>query len=656
MWAPEVENMELDLPVIEKIDDPEKLLAEITECLQQKDTRSLKTYILEHKTKEESIFWELILRIGQCINAETSERHAEFFDVCCRCLMYLVKVGNPKECLLALLEQVDTFIDDVKFKNFLPPIQTALLNIPTKLFHSLDITLETVSSHLRSLELPENTQLEGEEVKIFHADKIVIRLADILYVYLKFLEPFVNAVVVHLEMTDAAKQEAVVLKKHLIRLFEHPLCHLVLTYDPTSDKAKSDSRLCAELAISLLSKVETDLHKLMKHARMKSSSECTIKKPNDDMQTEGKKGLGQEECENEENEIKLASLNAPKDAVTDIVDAWDFQMEVVPLAKACLAYLVHVEHLGLSKYPAVYTYGYLLDFYLETISVLLKNTNYPVNYKGLLLLNVLTQLVPKNTIAIDYLDNPNYLTVINDLIHIMVKCPVRDHRTMATTIFPVFISRFVAAGRFQIYQSILISCDHSGLKGYLITLLKNDINDNLRIALSQNASEKDGESENKNINSTVCEPFMGKRLEKLLKLALILPEKETTDMLEHSDQIISSLNLLRFLILADSPESNITGFWSILPDIETEFLSPLRRGLDLSRAHYVLDLDTMKAGQKSGRKGAEVDFSIEGMTLPLMEEREKVELLGKAVNTHDVMLSLVARVSELVDQQRRLTK
>lgn len=281
MWAPEDENMEL--PVIEQIDDPEKLLAEITECLHQKDTRSLKTHILEHKTKHDSIFWELILRIGKCIDAETFEHHPEFFDVCCRCLMYLVKVGNPKETLLALLEQVDTFIDDVKFKNFLPPIQTALLKIPTKLFHSLDITLETVSSHLRSLELPENSQLEGEELKIFHADKIVIRLADILYVYLKFLEPFVNAVVVHLEMTVAAKKEALVLKKHLIRLFEHPLCHLILTYDPSSNKAKSDSRICAELAVSLLTKVETDFHKLMKHVRIKRE-EFKKKKAYDDRQ------------------------------------------------------------------------------------------------------------------------------------------------------------------------------------------------------------------------------------------------------------------------------------------------------------------------------------------------------------------------------------
>uniref|UniRef100_A0A0B7AJE7 Glomulin n=1 Tax=Arion vulgaris TaxID=1028688 RepID=A0A0B7AJE7_9EUPU len=654
MWAPD--NDSVELPMIDRIDNSQQLLASIIESLQQKDTRSLKTYILEHKLKDENIFWELILQIGNCINAETSETAPDFFDVCCRCLLYLVKVGNPKETLLALLEQVDTFIDDVKFKNFLPAIQTSLLKIPSKLFHSLDITLETVSSHLRSLSIPENTQLEGDELKLFHMDKSVVRLVDILCAYLKFLEPFVNTIDVHLDnLSFASKQEVLVLKKHLIRLFEHPLCYLVLTYDPLS--SKSDSRLCAEHAMALLSRVETDFHRFLKNATLKSDEGNNVREGNDDDCVKEIKDMeiNQEEYDNQLNDRKVANNCVPEDGAADVVNDWDFKLEITPLAKACLAYLIYVEHLGMHKLPAVYRHDYILDANLEIISILLKNFNYPINYKGLLLCKVLTDLVPRNIISVYYLDNPNYMTVINDLIHVMIKCPVKDHRTLATQIFPSLIGRFVVAGRYQIYQSILISSDHSGLKGYLITLLKNDINDNIKHVKSQGVSEIQDET-SKDTTKSLSEYFSGKKFEKLLKLALVLQEKETTDMLENSNQIISALNLLRFLILADPPNLNMTGFWDFLPVIDKDFLSPLRRGLDLSKAHYVLELDMMKGGNRDVRKDTEMSVAVEGMTLPMLEEKEKIDLLEKAVNTHHVMLSLLARVSELVDQQKRLMK
>lgn len=646
------------MPVIEKIDDPEKLLAEIVECIQHRDARTLKTYILEHKIKDGSIFWELILKIGDCVDSKTCESDPDFFDVCCRCLLYLVKVGNPRETLLALLEQVDTFIDDVKFKNFLPPIQTALLKIPSKLFHSLDITLETVSAHLRSLQLPENVQFEGEEVKLFHVDKNVVRLTDILYTYLKFLEPFVNAVDVHLEnLTSAARQEALVLKKHLIRIFEHPLCYLVLTYDLKSDQAKSDSRLCAELAMTLLAKVETDFHRLIRNSAQlcekQSSSEIgdnkqCIKEIKD-------ADLNEEEQDNDENERKLASGKGPKDDTMDLVEAW--KPEIHPLALACLSYLIHVEHMGLQKYPAVYRHEYHLNFHLEIMSVLLRNTNFPVSYKGLILCKVLTELVPKNSIHSDQIDNQNYMIVIRHLIHIMIRCPVRDHRVLATNIFPTMISRFQDGGRYQIYQNILSSCEQSGLKGYLVTIVKNDICDSLKNAGSQGVA---GEAQAKGPGgprSLLPECFSGKKLERLLKLVLHLPEGETTDMLENSDQIISSLNLLRFLILADPPASNLTGFWNFLPVIDKDFISPLRRGLDLSRAHYILEQDRILSGKAvESRSGndPELSLTVAGLTLPMMEEKEKAELIGLAINTHEVMLSLLGRVSELLDQQKRL--
>uniref|UniRef100_A0A2C9KQ70 Glomulin n=1 Tax=Biomphalaria glabrata TaxID=6526 RepID=A0A2C9KQ70_BIOGL len=611
MWAPE--NAGLEPPIIEKIEDPEKLLAQIIECIQQRDSKSLKTYILEHKLKEDSIFWEMILNLGSCITTEMNENDPGFFDVCIRCLVYIIKVGNPKETLLALLEQIDNFIDDTKFKSFLPLVQTTILRMSAKLFHSLDITLGTVSSHIKSLPLPENVQLEGEEIKVFHMDKIVVRLVDNLQAYLDFLEPFVEKI----DIGSLRSSESLVLKKHLISVFDQPLCYLILTYDPQKDKVKSDSRLCAEHAMRLLCRTETDFHRFIQNSKLQSKK-----------------------AESREN-----SHLPPEADVTDICEVWDFKMNVSSLAAACLVYLIHVEHLGVEKLPFIYRHDYMLEHHLDMISLLIQNSNYPINFKGLLLCDRLVSLVQKNSYTAEHLDNPLFMSVLNDVINIMINCPVRDHRGLATKMYPLFISLFNEAGRYQIYMTVLLTNSHSGLKGYTITLLKNDIAEQVR------------KLKNKEAQSDVTEDyFAGKRLHKILKLAFVLQDKETTDMLEHSDQIISCLNLLRFLAIADPKVSNLTGFWDALLFIDKDFLSPLRLGLDLSKAHYQLELtNTMdeKNSDRNTNKDTDVSVVVGGMTLPSMNRHEKLELIGKALNTHEVMQSLLCRVSELIDQQQK---
>ncbi|GFR82588.1 glomulin-like [Elysia marginata] len=633
MWPPE--NAGMDAPFIQRIADPEQLMAHIIECVEQKDSKGLKTHILEHKLKEESIIWDLILKIGECIKIEVVENHPEFFDVCNRCLLYLAKVGNPKESLLAFLQQMDTFeMDDTKFKNFLKYLELVLQRIPTKLFHSLDITLETISAHIEVLPLPENLQLEGNEIRLFHLDDKVVRLNELLDSYLEFLTPLVaSASLSSQDFTDSAANEALVLKKHLITLFNHPLCHLILTIEPNFDRNKSDSRVSAEKAMNLLSKVETDFHRFLKNSRPAYKSQETELN-----------GFSDKDSNKEKANDSVENI------VADIVETWDFKLNVSPLAKACISYLIHTEFLGLDKCPSVYTHEYMLEFHLESLSVLLKNTNYAVNFKGLLLCQSLTDRVSENSVGADSLDNPGYLDVLNGLINIMIKCPVRDHRTLATSVFPTFITKFNSSGRYKVYQNILSSCSHSGLKGYLITLLKNDLRQSLQIFKMESEKMENFQVQNSHLSQHRC--FCGNSLHRLLKLVLFLPENEETDMLENSDQIISALNILRFLILADPPSSNLTGVWDYMETIEKDFIGPLRLGLDISQAHYKLEKDNIAQGKVTGGKVPEFSVSVEGGVLPTADREQKLDLLGKALNTHELMTSLLCRLTELMEQYK----
>ncbi|RUS80096.1 hypothetical protein EGW08_012142 [Elysia chlorotica] len=638
MWPPE--NVEMDAPIIQRIADSDQLMAAIIECVEQRDSKGLKTYVLEHKLKEESIFWDVILKIGACIKFEVMENHPEFFDVCNRCLLYLAKVGNPKENLLAFLQQMDTFeMDDTKFKNFLNFLKVVLQKIPSKLFHSLDITLETVSAHLEALPLPENLQLEGKEIGLFHVDDKVVRFNDLLDSYLEFLSPLVVAADLSSKnLTRATMNEALVLKKHLVQVFDRPLCYFILTFNSDIDRVKHDSRICAEKAMDLFSKVETDFHRFLKNSR-----------PADQQDTKEEDDGGAKVLDNDTNDSEKGP-DSESSVIADIVETWDFKLHVSPLAKACIAYLIHTEFLGLDKFPSVYRHAYMLEFHLDSLSILLKNTNYAANYKGLLLCKSLVNLVPDSSIADDNLDNPGYINVLNDLIYVMIKCPVRDHRTSATKVFSVLIAKFNPLGRHRIYQNILSSCEHSGLKGYLITLLKNDVGEPLKVLKTNLSKGEDLQVSNSGLLPNKC--FFGNSLHRLLKLAISLPDSEKTDMLENSDHIISALNFLRFLVLADPPGSNLTGIWDYMDTVERDFIAPLRLGLDLSQAHYKLERDNIAQGKVAKEKGPEISVSVEGGALPAAEREQKLVLLDKALNTHELMTSLLCRFTEILEHYR----
>lgn len=646
-----IQEQELDRPpILQRIEDPQELLAQIVDCIEKEDSRGLKTYILEHKLRDESLYWELILKIGEKISAKVCEDNPVFFDTCNRCLAYLVKMGKPKEMLLAVLEQMDTFIDDVKYKCFLPPLQLSLSKISSKLFHSLDITLETVSAHIRGLTTPENTNLEGDERKLYHLDSVVVRITDNVEAFLNFLDPFVNSVKLSGKgLSDSKKHEALVLKKHLIRLFDFPFNCLDLTEDPDKSKPKTNSRLCVEKAMELLSHVETNFQRLI------SSADVTPVQPvreGDDEKGDESDSREEGNYDNPLNEKKQKAIDESNayNEDNDFVENWDFQLEITKEAQACLAYIIHVEHLGVHKYPQIFSYEFLFQYNLPAISLMLKNTFYPINYKGLLLCKAFTDLINQEAYVAYCLDDPHFIILLNDLIFVMTKCPVRDHRTLATPLFTSIIKKFQAGGRYQIFQNILSTCDHSGVKGYIITILKDDISNFIK---QRKTSLSDSVHASTTATQEVISPFFGNKLKRLIFLVIKLPDKETTDMLQNADQIISTINFLRFVVVADPSHVNITGLWNYLSDIDTQFLAPLRLGLDISLAHYKLELNNILAGKATEDAGGnEMEFNVSagGMNVPKMEKGQKINFFQQALNAHELMISLLCRLTELIDQ------
>nr|CAD7432047.1 unnamed protein product [Timema monikensis] len=127
-----------------------------------------------------------------------------------------------------------------------------------------------------------------------------------------------------------------------------------------------------------------------------------------------------------------------------------------------------------------------------------------------------------------------------------------------------------------------------------------------------------------------------------------LPNGAESDLVELGDQIVSALNLVRFLVLRD--KDNLTGIWDCVSDLEYYFFEPLKRGLIISRAHFELKLNELKQERIEENKGMmvkrgqEVTITIGGQQLPNLPYENKVSVINSAMNAFDLMEGLLGRV------------
>uniref|UniRef100_A0A8C9F8I2 Glomulin, FKBP associated protein n=1 Tax=Pavo cristatus TaxID=9049 RepID=A0A8C9F8I2_PAVCR len=148
-------------------------------------------------------------------------------------------------------------------------------------------------------------------------------------------------------------------------------------------------------------------------------------------------------------------------------------------------------------------------------------------------------------------------------------------RKKSLSILQLFIDKFEAEGKYTLFRCLLKTSNHAGVEGYVIKNIKDQIHLSLTKA-----------------HNNVW--FTGHHLISLLDLVLLLPEGAETDLLQNSDRIMASLNLLRYLVIKDCESDNQTGVWTALAKIEKNFLKPLHVGLNMSKAHYEAEIKNKK--------------------------------------------------------------
>ncbi|NXL26754.1 GLMN protein, partial [Glaucidium brasilianum] len=295
---------------------------------------------------------------------------------------------------------------------------------------------------------------------------------------------------------------------------------------------------------------------------------------------------------------------------------------------ACLSYLMFVQHFGIDCFPMVFSPSYLLQCNMTHIEVLLKS--FFLSFLQDLFESCLLRM-EDNSLLHQYLEFRDFINVPQDLVKVMTLCPIEHLRKKSLNILQLFIDKFDAEGKYTLFRCLLKTSNHAGVEGYIIKNIKDQIHLSLMKA---------------------CDNiwFTGHHLISLLDLVLLLPEGAETDLLQNSDRIMASLNLLRYLVIKDSESNNQTGVWTTLAKIEQNFLKPLHVGLNMSKAHYEAEIKNKKENRREAHSSNTVcSVTVSGEKMPAMTTEMQLQVLHSALFTFDLIESVLARVEELIE-------
>ncbi|XP_036056510.1 glomulin isoform X3 [Onychomys torridus] len=520
----------------------------------------------KNKTIIKSMGWNLVGPVVRCLlrNGEEETRKDCFlmFDL-------LVKLCNPKELLLGLLE----LIEEPSGKQIsqiilllLQPLQTVIQKLPHNKAYSVGLALSTLWSQLSLLPVPySEEQMQTDDYGLCQCCKALI----------EFMKPFVEEVIDNKE-NEKLKDE---LLKFCFKSLKCPL--LTAQFLEQSEEVGNDPFRCfASEIIGFLSQIGHPVPQIiLNHGRKKRTWDYL-------------------EFEEEEDRQLADSV-------------------------ASLTYLVFVQGIGIDQLPLVLSPSYLLQMNMEHIDVFLQRTEQSIFSKGLELLENSLLRLEDNSLLYQYLEIKSFLAVPQGLVKVMTLCPIETLRKKGLAMLQLYIDKLDSQGKYTLFRCLLNTSHHSGVEGFVIQNIKNQIDVSFKKAYNK--------------------WFSGPQLISLLDLVLFLPEGAETDLLQNSDRIMASLNLLRYLVIKDNENDNQTGLWTELGKIENNFLKPLHIGLNMSKAHYEAEI---KNSQRNSQGGEEI---------PSMPPEMQLKVLHSALFTFDLIDSVLARVEELIELKTKST-
>nr|XP_027790949.1 glomulin [Marmota flaviventris] len=553
-------------------------------CIEEGHMDQLIAIIQNEKNKViiKTMGWNLIGPVVRCLLwNDKDDKRKDYFLM----LDLLVKLCNPKELLLGLLE----LIEEPSGKQIsqiilllLQPLQTVIQKLRNNKAYSVGLALSTLWSQLSLLPVPySKEQIQTDDYGLCQCCKALI----------EFTKPFVEEVI-----NDKENKENEKLKDELLKFcFKSLKCPLLTAqFLEQSEEAGSDPFRCfASEIIGFLSAIGHPFPKIIfNHGRKKRTWDYL-------------------EVEEEEDKQLADSM-------------------------ASLAYLVFVQGISIDQLPMVLSPSYLLQFNMGHIEVFLQRTEESVFSKGLELLENGLLRIEDDSILYQYLEIKSFLTVPQGLVKVMTLCPIETLRKKSLAMLQLYINKLDSQGKYTLFRCLLNTSNHSGVEAFIIQNIKNQIDLSFK--------------------KTKNKWFTGPQLISLLDLVLFLPEGAETDLLQNSDRIMASLNLLRYLVIKDNENNSQTGLWTELGKIENNFLKPLHTGLNMSKAHYEAEIKNSQENSQAVQKSKDLcSVTVGGEEIPNMPPEMQLKVLHSALFTFDLIESVLARVEELIEIKTKST-
>lgn len=303
------------------------------------------------------------------------------------------------------------------------------------------------------------------------------------------------------------------------------------------------------------------------------------------------------------------------------------------LSQGVLFYLIFGEQIILEHIPKVYSHVYIFQSYLHLIPILLDNSQQLLVSKGLKLTQAFLRNLKDFELDYQLLDLDSHSKFCKQLSIVIIYNSLEENRKLALQLLKEYFNKFETRGRYLLVYNLVQVVNHAGLIGFIISYYKDMINDEL------------------NFNKcTICKYLCGPELFKVLRRFCHLHKAEESDLIELADQIIASLNLLRYLAIRD--KKNVTKIWDYFSSLKHTYFEPLKKGLMLSKAHYELKVQELKTSSSAADRKqnlSNVSVVVGGEELAAMPTSQKIVVLRSALTAFDVMESVLGRLTELIE-------
>ncbi|XP_014243081.1 glomulin-like isoform X1 [Cimex lectularius] len=310
-------------------------------------------------------------------------------------------------------------------------------------------------------------------------------------------------------------------------------------------------------------------------------------------------------------------------SVYDALSSTTVDADYTNLSLMVFYHMLFKHKLGLNEIAHVYSIEYILENILTMTHDVLTMRNPPTQLKATEMTLKFFERVCDKSLSINNLPFTVVSKFIEVLTHTMVYSDTKTIRQKSVQIYKQFLYKFNSEGRFRLITSLDKTGD-PGLVGYGLTILKDFIVETLDKNDSQDLKE-----------------FTGTKLKYLLQQFCTMDLND--DLVRNSDRIISTLNLLRFIVIRD--QDNITGIAQYIEKLEDDYLTPLKHRIEVMRREHVFEKDGLIKCQE---RGSESDVKkVLGLTCDVPID-EQIKALDKSFTILDLIDSLRSRLSMFI--------